>query len=106
MPTRPAARALDTGLVLHALAEVNRAAIVRLLLDRQLAVKDLVALTGLSQPLVSHHLKVLREAALVESTTCSTRTFYRLQAGTLAELAARLSAMAERAATTSATDCC
>lgn len=106
MPTRPATSALDTGLILQALAEVNRAAIVTLLVDRQLAVKDLVALTGLSQPLVSHHLKVLREAGIVDSTTCSTRTFYRLQAGTLAELAARLGVMAERAAVTSSADCC
>lgn len=100
------APALDTRVILQALAEDNRATIVKLLVDRQLAVKDLVGMTGLSQPLVSHHLKVLREAGIVESTTCSTRTFYRLQAGTLAELATRLSAMAERAAVTSSADCC
>ena len=97
---------VDTSVILHALAEDNRATIVKLLVDRQLAVKDVVGLTGLSQPLVSHHLKVLREAGIVESTSCSTKTFYRLRADTLAELATRLSAMAERAAVTSSSDCC
>ena len=97
---------IDSRTALHALAEDNRAEIVRLLVDRQLAVKDLVDVTGLSQPLVSHHLKVLREAGLVESTSCSTKTFYRLRADALAELAERLTVMADRAAVTSSTACC
>ncbi len=97
---------VDSHVILQALAEDNRAAIMRLLVERQRAVKDLVGLTGLSQPLVSHHLKVLREAGLVESTTCANLTFYRVQAATLSELADRLAVMAERAAVTSATDCC
>jgi DNA-binding transcriptional ArsR family regulator len=89
---------VDARAVLAALAEDNRASIVRLLLERQLSVTELVDLTGLSQSLVSHHLKVLREARLVEARAASTRTYYRLQASTLAELAGRLAGMAERAA--------
>ena len=97
---------VDNMAALHALAEPHRAAIVRLLVDSQLAVKQLVSATGMAQPLVSHHLRVLREAALVESTVCSGLTVYRLRADTLAVLAARLSAMAEKAKQTSATKPC
>lgn len=100
-PTAP-----DNAAVLHALAEPHRTDLVRLLVDRQLCVRDLVARTGMAQPLVSHHLKVLREAGLVESTVCSNLTVYRLRADTLRLLAGRLTAMAERAAVTSDTKPC
>jgi ArsR family transcriptional regulator len=73
---------------------------VRLLLDRQLPVRDLVAETGMAQPLVSHHLRVLREAGLVDSTVRANLTVYRLRPEALAELATRLQRMAERAAGT------
>ena len=92
--------------VLAALAEPHRADLVRLLVARQLCVRDLVAETGMAQPLVSHHLKVLREAGLVESTICSSLTVYRLRADTLRGMAARLTEMAEQAAVTSGTRPC
>jgi len=97
------AREVDAPAVLHALAEPHRAAIVRLLLDRQLPVRDLVAVTGMAQPLVSHHLRVLREAGLVDATVRANLTVYRLRPDVLAELAARLTSMAERAAGTART---
>jgi ArsR family transcriptional regulator len=97
---------VDSTAVLHALAEPHRAALVRLLVDEQLAVKSLVARTGMTQPLVSHHLRVLREAQLVESTVCAGLTVYRMRAGTLAVLAERLTGMADRASRTSATKPC
>jgi ArsR family transcriptional regulator len=89
--------------VLHALAEPHRAELVRLLLDRQLPVRDLVAVTGLAQPLVSHHLRVLREAGLVDSTVRAGLSVYRVRPDTLAELGGRLQRMAERAAGTART---
>jgi DNA-binding transcriptional ArsR family regulator len=97
---------VDNEAALHALAEPHRAAIVRLLVDKQLAVKQLVAATGMAQPLVSHHLRVLRQAALVESTVCSGMTVYRLRADTLGVLAGRLASMAEKAARTSGVKPC
>jgi ArsR family transcriptional regulator len=103
---KPDTRALSNATVLHALAEPHRTELVRLLVDRQLCVRDLVAETSMAQPLVSHHLKVLREAGLVDSTVCSNLTVYRVRADTLSELAARLTSMAERAAVTSGTEPC
>ena len=97
---------VDSSAVLHALAEPHRAAIVRLLVDKQLAVKQLVAATEMTQPLVSHHLRVLREAGLVESTVCGGLTVYRMRADTLAALAARLTGMADKASRTSAVKPC
>ena len=67
---------VDSSRVLHALAEPHRASIVRLLVDEQLAVKQLVAATGMTQPLVSHHLKVLREAGLVTATKRGVNIWY------------------------------
>ena len=98
---KPGTREVDNATVLHALAEPHRAELVRLLVDRQLCVRDLVVATSMTQPLVSHHLKVLREAGLVESTVCSNLTVYRMRADTLSELAGRLNRMAERARVTS-----
>jgi ArsR family transcriptional regulator len=97
---------LDNAAVLHALAEPHRTTLVRLLVDRQLCVRDLVAETGMAQPLVSHHLRVLREAGLVDSTICANLTVYRMRADTLTVLAGRLATMAERAAVTSGTKPC
>lgn len=47
---------------------------------------DLVELLGLSQPAVSKHLKVLREAGLVESRTDAQRRIYRVRPEPLREV--------------------
>ncbi len=91
---------VDNRAVLAALAEPRRALLVRTLLDAQLCVRDLVAETGMAQPLVSHHLRVLREAQLVDSTVCANRHVYRLRPETLSVLAGRLAGMAARAQVT------
>lgn len=52
---------------------------------------DLTAPLGLSQPTVSHHLKVLREAGLVTSKRRGTWVHYSLVRGTLSDLAEVLS---------------
>lgn len=104
--SRGDAPAVDNDAVLFALAEPHRAELVRLLVDRQLAVRDLVKRTGMAQPLVSHHLKVLRQAGLVASTTCSNLTVYRVRADTLSLLSDRLVQLADRAARTATEEPC
>ena len=49
------------------LADDSRRRILDLLAKEERPVGDLVGILGLSQPAVSKHLKVLREAGLVES---------------------------------------
>jgi ArsR family transcriptional regulator len=62
-----------------ALADPARVAIVnRLAAADEVCVCDLNATLELSQPTVSHHLRVLREAGLVESSRRGTWAFYRL----------------------------
>src|ERR1700746_119179 len=60
-------------------AHPARVAIVnRLAAADEVCVCDLNAALDLSQPTVSHHLRVLREAGLVESSRRGTWAFYRL----------------------------
>ncbi len=53
---------------------------------------DLVEPLGVSQPTVSHHLKVLREAGLVESTRQGRWVYYRAVSERLAVLSRALGA--------------
>ena len=64
---------------LQALGEPHRVAILDLLRDGEQPVGHLVERLELSQPAVSKHLKVLREAGLVESRTEAQRRIYRVR---------------------------
>jgi DNA-binding transcriptional ArsR family regulator len=72
--------------VFEVLAEDNRRRILDLLTHEERPVGDLVTLLGLSQPAVSKHLRVLREASLVESRTAAQRRIYRVSSGPLQEV--------------------
>src|SRR5258707_2686326 len=62
-----------------ALADPTRVAIVnRLAAADEVCVCDFVAALDLAQPTISHHLKVLRDAGLVESSGHGTWAYYRL----------------------------
>ena len=81
----PATAPLDPGAAdalaarFKALADPTRVAIVnRLAAAGEVCVCDLNAAFDLSQPTISHHLRLLREAGLVESTRRGTWAFYRL----------------------------
>jgi DNA-binding transcriptional ArsR family regulator len=65
-------------------AEPTRRRILDLLLAGEHAVGDLVAELAMSQPAVSRHLRVLRDAGLVATRTDAQRRLYRLDARPLA----------------------
>lgn len=67
-------------------AEPNRRAILSLLLDAERSVGELERELRLSQPAVSKHLRVLREAGFVESTVDAQRRLYRLKPEPLQEV--------------------
>jgi ArsR family transcriptional regulator, arsenate/arsenite/antimonite-responsive transcriptional repressor len=70
-----------------ALADPTRVAIVnRLAAATEVCVCDLTAAFDLSQPTISHHLRVLREAGLVESSRSGTWAYYRLVPEAITEL--------------------
>ena len=73
--------------MLKALAEPVRWRIVQSLAREELCVCHLVEDLGAPQPLISHHLRVLREAGLVDSEKWRYWTYYRLRAAALADLA-------------------
>ena len=68
------------------LADRSRRSILDLLREQERAVGDLVAATGLSQPGVSKHLRVLRDAGLVDVRAEGQRRLYRLRPEPLAEI--------------------
>lgn len=61
------------------LAEDNRRRILDLLIERDRPVGDLVEALAISQPAVSKHLRVLREAGLVEATRQAQQRVYRVR---------------------------
>ncbi|MEA2404618.1 MAG: hypothetical protein QOE08_1265 [Thermoleophilaceae bacterium] len=61
------------------IAEPNRRRILDLLLIRERAVGELVTELAASQPAVSRHLRVLRDAGLVEVRPDAQRRVYRLR---------------------------
>jgi DNA-binding transcriptional ArsR family regulator len=73
-------------MLFEALAEPNRRRILDFLLERERPVQDLVDLLRVSQPAVSKHLRVLREAGLVTSRIDAQRRLYRVRAEPLRQL--------------------
>lgn len=59
-------KAVDCMLVLKALGEMNRLRIMRLLMSRELDVNTIAERLGLTEYNVSKHLRILKEAGLLE----------------------------------------
>lgn len=91
---------------LAALADPIRWRIVELLGREQLCVCHLVDELGATQPLVSHHLKVLRDAGLVEGERYRYWTYYRLVPDALSDAADVLRAAAAREPASDRRPCC
>jgi ArsR family transcriptional regulator len=71
--------ARDLAVLFKALADPTRVAIVnRLAAGEECCVCDLTDAFELSQPTVSHHLRILRDAGLVDAERRGTWAFYRL----------------------------
>jgi DNA-binding transcriptional ArsR family regulator len=70
----------------QALSEPRRLAILELLRDGERPVGELVDHLSLSQPAVSKHLRVLRDAGLVEARVDAQRRLYRIRPEPLADL--------------------
>ncbi len=83
MPATPAAES-----TFAAIACETRRALLDALVPGEKTVGDLVEIAGVSQPAVSQHLKVLREAGLVGERRDGRFRYYRLRAQPLAEVMA------------------
>jgi DNA-binding transcriptional ArsR family regulator len=76
--------------VLEVIAEPTRRRILDAVRDGERSVSELVEKVGMHQPGVSRHLKVLRDAGLVEVRRDAQRRLYRLRPEPLMELDAWL----------------
>jgi len=72
------------------IAEPNRRAILSLLVSSHQSVGEIERQLRMSQPAVSKHLRVLRDAGFVESTVDAQRRLYRLKPESLQEVDAWL----------------
>lgn len=64
--------------IMRALGDETRLGIIESLLVEQKCVSDLVRALGRPQPHVSHHLRILRQAGLVEGIREGQHIFYRV----------------------------
>src|ERR687896_1980727 len=94
---------VDTDLF-RVLADPLRLRIVTLLAKETLCTTHLVEETGARQTNLSNHLRVLREAGLVETEPCGRFTYYRLRPEALEGLAGAVGDLAAAARETAATD--
>ena len=74
------------NIVFAIIAEPRRRAILSLLASSEQSVGDIERQLRMSQPSVSKHLRVLRDAGFVESTVDAQRRLYRLTPGPLKEV--------------------
>ncbi|MFI7580587.1 ArsR/SmtB family transcription factor [Kocuria sp. M1N1S27] len=84
--------------VFAVIADKTRRGILTALKDGERPVGDLVAELGVSQPTVSKHLKILREAGMVSMEAQGQRRLYAVQPEPLAEVTAWIDEIADGAA--------
>jgi ArsR family transcriptional regulator, arsenate/arsenite/antimonite-responsive transcriptional repressor len=94
--------------ILKALAEPLRWSIVSALAREELCVCHLTEDLDTPQPLISHPLRVLRDAGIVESEKWRYWTYYRLRAAALGDLANLVDGLsdARRGAADARRPCC
>ncbi len=92
---------VDTDLI-RVLSDPLRLQIVTLLARETLCTTHLVEETGAKQTNLSNHLKVLREAGVVETEPCGRFTYYRLRPEVIETVAGQFAALAETARANSA----
>ncbi|NGO08454.1 helix-turn-helix transcriptional regulator [Streptomyces sp. HC44] len=89
---------VDTDLI-RVLADPLRLQIVTLLARETLCTTHLVEETGAKQTNLSNHLRVLREAGVVETEPCGRFTYYKVRPDVIALLAGQFADLAESART-------
>lgn len=81
--------------VFKALSDRTRLRIVRLLLQKDLCVCEMMYVLGLAQSRLSHQLRILRDAGLVEDTRDGQWIIYRVSPGSRATIARLLAVFAK-----------
>lgn len=89
---------VDTDLM-RVLSDPLRLQIVTLLARETLCTTHLIEETSAKQTNLSNHLRVLREAGVVETEPCGRYTYYKLRPDVIAQLAGQFADLAESART-------
>ncbi|KPC84397.1 MULTISPECIES: ArsR/SmtB family transcription factor [Streptomyces] len=87
---------VDTELI-RVLGDPLRLRIVTLLARETLCTSHLVEETGARQTNLSNHLRVLREAGVVDTEPCGRFTYYKLRPDVIAQLAGQFADLADSA---------
>lgn len=66
-------------LIFQTLADYNRLGIIKFICEKERSVGEIVKTTKLSQPLVSHHLRVLKENGILETKRNGPFIFYYIR---------------------------
>lgn len=66
-------------LLFQTLGDSNRLKIISFIGEKECSVSEIVESTGLSQPLVSHHLRTLRESQVLETKRSGPFVYYKLK---------------------------
>jgi ArsR family transcriptional regulator, arsenate/arsenite/antimonite-responsive transcriptional repressor len=82
----------DPVLFAKALADETRQKIMKICCCNELSVSEIVEQLNVTQPTVSHHLSILREAGLVEVREEGKQTFYKLNQNRINVCCGQLSA--------------
>jgi DNA-binding transcriptional ArsR family regulator len=77
---------MSASAVFEAVAEPTRRALLDLLATREHSVSELVARFDVTQPAISHHLRILRQAGLVKTRQVGRQRLYRLRGRPLREI--------------------
>jgi ArsR family transcriptional regulator, arsenate/arsenite/antimonite-responsive transcriptional repressor len=85
--------------IFKALGDPIRLEIVKLLLGKELCVCDILAAFKVSQPTISHHLKVLKYAGLVNDNRDGKWIYYSLNPEAIAQVSELLQEFAVRSGT-------
>lgn len=79
-------RESDQATFLRCIGEPTRLQVIKLLADGERCVSEITRTLGKDQPLISHHLKALRECGIVRERQEAQKVYYRLTDDRLAKL--------------------
>lgn len=81
---------LSMPIILQALGEINRLKIIKFIGGDECSVSQIIREVNLSQPLVSHHLRILRENRILTTYRKGPFVYYKLSNTALIEILAQL----------------
>jgi DNA-binding transcriptional ArsR family regulator len=83
-------------IIFQTLGDTNRIRVLRFIGNEKRSVNEIVHKTGLSQPLVSHHLKVMKKSEILDTNRVGPFIYYRLKYPAILEAVEMFSDIAKK----------